>query len=109
MTLPFVTVECGEFSISFEGVTGFLNSEDSKFAPTRDGLRAMARAFEAAGCPETVMCSSSCDFPEEDGMPKGFDARGFVGLAISLAREGLIDNMDEDWLQDHILPVVLEH
>jgi len=99
----FVTVKQGEFE-----VRGDDDFEGNRFAPTREGLRGMAIYFAERNAPESVMCSSSCDFPEEDGMPEGFDAREFIGIAIALAKEDLIDEMESEDVAPHVARVVLE-
>jgi hypothetical protein len=99
-----VAVSEGAFEFRFED-----SSKNETFSPTRDGLRRMALALEELGAPESVLCSSSVDFPEDDGMPADFPAGEFVGVAVSLAREGLIAEMDSEDIRPHVARVVLEH
>lgn len=99
-----VGVRQGKFEFRFED-----ERFNRTFAPTREGLRQMALALEALGSPDSVMCSSSVDFCHEDGMPVGFNANEFVGVAISLAREDLIESMGDADIAPIVNRVVLDH
>ena len=48
------------------------------------GLTALGR-FCAEHKITACMCSSSIDFPEEDGAPEGFDAHEFLDSALKFA------------------------
>jgi len=48
------------------------------------GLAALGR-FCAEHKITSCMCSSSIDFPEEDGAPEGFDAHEFLDSALKFA------------------------
>ena len=94
----------GRFEFRFED-----EGRNQTFEPTRQGLREMALALQALGSPESVMCSSSVDFPQEDGMPQGFDAGAFVGVAVALAMENLVEQMGATDIAPVVAKVVLEH
>ena len=49
---------------------------------TPKGLKQL-EAFFKKNEVRDVMCSSSCDFPEDDGGPEGVDVRGFIEQALA--------------------------
>lgn len=83
---PFMTVVDGRMECHLG--SGGLDKAPAKFDLTPEGEEALAKFYaelEGFGPEGGVQCSSSCDFPEDDGAPEGFDCRAFIGRALDRA------------------------